>query len=78
MNYAIGRPITAAGLEARKHVGDTPTSDPTLRSMPERFSALLSATDREVANEFADGEDLFTPQLYASCYGMCRQAIHGT
>ena len=77
MNYAVGRPSTAAGLEARKHVGDTPTSDPTLRSMPERFSALLSATEREVANEFADVEELITPQLYANCYGMCRQGIHG-
>ena len=76
MNYAIGRPSTAEGLEARKHVGETPASDPMLRSLPDRFSALLNEADREIANEIADGEELITPQLYASCYGMCRQAIH--
>lgn len=77
MNYAIGRPSTASALDARKHVGDAPTSDPTLRSLPERFSALLSAIDREGATEVAEGEELITPQLYANCYSMCRQAIHG-
>ena len=71
-----GGPAPTEGLEARKHVGETPTSDPMLRSLPDRFSALLNEADRKIANEIADGEELITPQLYASCYGMCRQAIH--
>ena len=76
MNYAIARPSTAEGIEERKHVDDMPASDPTLRSLPDRFSALLNESDRMIANEVAGGEELITPQLYASCYGMCRQAIH--
>ncbi len=77
MNYAIGRPSTASALESRKHFGDAPAGDPTLRSLPERFSALLNATDRAAAQEVREDEELITPQLYANCYGMCRQAIHG-
>ena len=50
--------------------------DPTLRSLPERFSALFPASSRATATDFTEGEELITPQLYASCYGMCRQAIH--
>ena len=77
MNYSVGRPSTAEGLALRKHVGDARSSDPTLRSLPERFSALLSAADRAAANEAAEGEELITPQLYANCYRICREAIHG-
>ena len=77
MNYAIGRPSTASALESRKHFGNAPAGDPTLRSLPERFSALLNATDREAAQEVREDEELITPQLYANCYSMCRQAIHG-
>jgi len=76
MNYAIGRPSTASAIETRKHFGDAPAGDPTLRSLPERFSALLSATDREEAKAVREDEELITPQLYANCYSMCRQAIH--
>ena len=77
MNYAIGRPSTASALETRTRFGDAPAGDPTLRSLPERFSALLSATDREAAQEAAEHEELITPQRYANCYSMCRQAVHG-
>ena len=76
MNYAIARPSAASALETRKHFGDAPEGDPTLRSLPERFSALLSATDREEAKAVREDEELITPQLYANCYSMCRQAIH--
>ncbi len=77
MNYAIGRPSAASALETRRHFGEAPAGDPTMRSLPERFSALLSATDREEAKAVRDDEELNTPQLYANCYSMCRQAIHG-
>ena len=77
MNYAIGRPTVASALETRKHFGKAPAGDPTLRSLPERFSALLNATDREAAQEVVEHEELITPQLYANCFSMCRQAIHG-
>ncbi len=76
MNYAIERPRPAAALGARPHVDESLADDPTLRSLPERFSALFPASDREGADDVAEGEELITPQLYASCYGMCRQAIH--
>ena len=77
MNYAVGRPSTASAPDTRRHFGEAPAGDPTLRSLPERFSALLSATDREAAREVRDDGELITPQLYANCYSMCRQAIHG-
>jgi len=77
MNYAIGPPSQASALDTRKHFGEAPAGDPTLRSLPERFSALLSANDREAILDTVEGEELITPRLYANCYGMCRQAIHG-
>lgn len=77
MNYSIGRPSTAGGPARRTHAGDAPSGDPTLRSLPERFSALLNMADREAANQAVEGEELITPQLYANCYRMCREAIHG-
>ena len=77
MNYAIARSSTVSALDTRKHFGNAPAGDPTLRSLPDRFSALLSANDREAAREAAEGDESITPQLYANCYSMCRQAIHG-
>ena len=76
MNYAIERPSAMAALGARAQIGDAISGDPTLRSLPERFSALLSAADREGPNHNPDEEELITPQSYASCYGLCRRAIH--
>ena len=75
MNYAAERP-TAEPTVARPHIDDSLADDPTLRSLPERFNALFPASDREGATEAAEGGELITPQLYASCYGMCRQSIH--
>ena len=76
MNYSIERAGTATAPGVRPHVEDSLADDPTLRSLPDRFSALFPASNRAVATEIADGEEMITPQLYASCYGMCRQAIH--
>ena len=76
MNYAIGRPSQESALDTRQQFGDAPAGDPTLRSLPDRFSALLSADDSEATLDTVEGEELITPQLYANCYGMCRQAIH--
>ena len=76
MNYSIERAGTAAASGVRLHLDDSLADDPTLRSLPERFSALFPASSRASATDFTEGEELITPQLYASCYGMCRQAIH--
>ncbi len=74
MNYVAERP-TAAATVARPHPDESLADDPTLRSLPERFNALFPASDREGAIDLAEGGELITPQLYASCYGMCRQSI---
>lgn len=75
MNYVAERP-TAESTVARPHLDDSLADDPTLRSLPERFNALFPASDRDSATDMAEGGELITPQLYASCYGMCRQSIH--
>ncbi len=75
MNYAIERPSTETALGTHAHVGGAVSVDPTLRSLPERFSALLPATDRARLNGNPDREELITPQSYTKCYQMCRQAI---
>ena len=76
MNYVAERP-TAEPTVARPHPDDSLADDPTLRSLPERFNALFPASDRDGATDIAEGGEIITPQLYASCYGMCRQSIHG-
>ena len=75
MNYAVERPRVVAGPAARMQVGNLVPGDPTLRSMPARFSALLSGADRERAFDGQDGGEIVTPQHYANCYGLCRDAI---
>ena len=75
MNYVAERPAAAA-TAARPHPDDSLADDPTLRSLPERFNALFPTSDREGTTHLSEGGELITPQLYASCYGMCRQSIH--
>jgi len=55
--------------------------DPFWRSLPERFNAInqpASATGARTASRAAeDGAEVITPALYAQCYRLCRDAIHG-
>lgn len=57
---------------------DVPPDDPTLRGIPQRFSALLAEAGPGAAVQASSpprGEPI-TPALYAECYRLCRDAIH--
>ncbi len=73
MNYAVERP----GAQPRRNLpaGGRIPGDPTLRSLPERFDALLPPGEGPSVDPAEDGEAI-TPEMYAQCYRLCRSAIH--
>ncbi len=57
------------------------TNDPYGRGLPERLDALhpnssLARADARVMAAAADNTEVITPDLYARCYRLCRDAIH--
>ncbi len=75
-NYAVERPgaknrASGRGLQPAGFV----EADPTLRGLPERFNAQKPLPPRPETNDQEDGE-VITPEMYARCYRLCRDAIH--
>ncbi|MEZ4674627.1 MAG: hypothetical protein R2932_10345 [Caldilineaceae bacterium] len=62
-----------------------PTDDPFLHGLPERFSAInepvtttrnpLLPTAQAALTAVIDGQEVITPELYAQCFRLCRNAI---
>lgn len=78
MNYAVERP--GARVRSGGRTGHPPgyaNADPFLRGLPERFNAQRPAQGGpgEKDDPEEDGE-VITPELYARCYRLCRDAIH--
>ena len=78
-NYAVERPGAKNRVSGRApQPGSFAGADPTLRGLPERFNAqrpILSPGARESEGTEEDGE-VITPEMYARCYRLCRDAIH--
>ncbi|HRJ42489.1 MAG TPA: peptidoglycan recognition family protein, partial [Caldilineaceae bacterium] len=70
-NYAIERP----GNKSRAAFA---RSDPQVRGLPERFNAQRPSTARADAQAESreDEGEVITPEMYARCYRLCRDAIH--
>lgn len=73
MNYAVERPgargLVRSGMEG----------DPFLRGLEQRHNALhptLADIDHEETSLFVDAGEAITPERYARCYRLCRNAIH--
>ena len=75
-NYAVERPGAKNRVMGRPlQAGSFAEADPTLRGLPERFNAQKPLPPRPETNDQDDGE-LITPEMYARCYRLCRDAIH--
>ncbi len=76
MNYAAERPGIGIRSGPRLLADDPAHADPFLRGLPSRFGALnpvLAMADARTRS--AEGE-IITPEVYARCYRLCREAIH--
>ncbi len=80
MNYAVERP--GIQIDWSRHptiYGPTPEeSDPMRRGLSVRFNALpdLSTEIRTTRGAIIEPGEIITPELYARCYRLCREAIH--
>ncbi|MCO5243779.1 MAG: N-acetylmuramoyl-L-alanine amidase [Anaerolineae bacterium] len=77
MNFAAERPAPTSRRAMRpprgvKREADEPAWSP--RELPDRFSALQEGR-RSGRSRGAD-RDPITPEMYARCYRLCREAIH--
>ncbi|OUC07432.1 hypothetical protein RY27_14955, partial [Litorilinea aerophila] len=80
MNYAVERPGIQIDWSRHPTIhGPTPEeSDPMRRGLPVRFNALPdhSTEIRTTRGAIIDPGEIITPELYARCYRLCREAIH--
>ena len=77
-NYAVERPGAKNRVSGRPPQSSFASADPQLRGLPERFNAQRTAAARlenQRENQDEDGE-VITPDMYARCYRLCRDAIH--
>ena len=79
-NYAVERPGSRNRTSGRASAQQSSFAgaDPQLRGLPERFNAqrpALVRSERENGAGEEDGE-VITPEMYARCYRLCRDAIH--
>lgn len=81
MNYAVERPGIV--IDWTRHAGsrrDGPpdAADPMRRGLPVRFNVLPdnSAEIRTTRAAIVEQGELITPERYAHCYRLCRDAIH--
>ncbi|MBX2998213.1 MAG: N-acetylmuramoyl-L-alanine amidase [Caldilineaceae bacterium] len=73
MNYAVERP------GVRGLVRPVDEGDPFLRGLAQRHNALypdLADINHEETSLFVDAGEPITPDRYARCYRLCRNAIH--
>lgn len=80
MNYAAERP--GIQIDWARHAtmrsGPPDKADPTRRGVPVRFNALPdnSTEIRTTRGAIISPGESITPELYARCYRLCRDAIH--
>ncbi len=81
MNYAVERPgivIDWARHAGSRRDGPPEEADPMRRGLPVRFNVLPdhSAEIRTTRAAIVEQGELITPERYARCYRLCREAIH--
>jgi hypothetical protein len=80
MNYAIERPGVKVDWTRHRSVRDGPAgeADPMRRGLATRFTALpdISREIRTTRAALVSPGEVITPELYARCYRLCRDAIH--
>ncbi|HAJ36310.1 MAG TPA: hypothetical protein DCL15_11510, partial [Chloroflexi bacterium] len=80
MNYAVSRPGVKIDW-SRHHTrrdGPPDVADPARRGLAVRFNALPdhSREIRTTRGAMISPGEVITPELYARCYRLCRDAIH--
>lgn len=80
MNYAVERPGVKVDWTRHRSVRDGPAgeADPMRRGLATRFTALPDAS-REIRTTRAalvSPGEVITPEMYARCYRLCRDAVH--
>lgn len=80
MNYAIERPGVKVDWSRHQTQREGPpeVADPTRRGLAVRFNALPdhSREIRTTRGAIISPGEVITPELYARCYRLCRDAIH--
>ena len=80
MNYAVERPGIQIDWSRHKSRRDGPseTADPLRRGLAVRFNVLPdnSAEIRTTRAAIVNQGEIITPERYARCYQLCREAIH--
>ncbi len=81
MNYAVERPgivIDWARHAGSRRDGPAEGADPMRRGLPVRFNVLPdhSAEIRTTRAAIVEQGELITPERFARCYRLCRDAIH--
>lgn len=80
MNYAVERPGIQIdwSRHATQRTGPAEKADPTRRGLAVRFNALPdnSTEIRTTRGAIISPGEPITPELYARCYRLCRDAIH--
>jgi N-acetyl-anhydromuramyl-L-alanine amidase AmpD len=80
MNYAIARPGVKIDWSRHPTRRDGPpdVADPTRRGLAVRFNAMPdhSREIRTTRGAMISPGEVITPELYARCYRLCRDAIH--
>lgn len=80
MNYAISRPGVKIDWSRHQTRRDGPpdVADPARRGLAVRFNALPdhSREIRTTRGAMISPGEVITPELYARCYRLCRDAIH--
>ena len=80
MNYAVERPGIQIdwARHATRRDGPPESADPMRRGLAVRFNVLPdnSAEIRTTRAAIVEQGEVITPQRYARCYRLCREAIH--
>ncbi len=80
MNYAIERPGVKVDWSRHRSVRSGPPdeADPMRRGLAIRFTALPDSSReiRTTRGALVSPGEVITPELYARCYRLCRDAIH--
>ena len=80
MNYAAERPgiVIDWSRHRTQRSGPPEEADPNRRGVPVRFNALPdhSTEIRTTRGAIVSAGEVITPELYARCYRLCRDAIH--
>lgn len=80
MNFVVERPTLQGGRRPKPQPATPPLSPdeppPSSRERPDRFNVLHPDAELPQTRS-SDQREVITPQLYARCYRLCREAIRG-